>query len=54
MAALEEQRTDFIQFDYHQLSTGTAADVVALAQACDALADRALLAPDDSEEFLSV
>ena len=52
MAALEEQRTDFIQFDYHQLSTGTAADVVTLAQACDALADRELLAPYDSEEFI--
>ncbi|MBL66909.1 MAG: hypothetical protein CMO74_00435 [Verrucomicrobiales bacterium] len=48
----ERQLTDFIQFDYHQLSDTLAPNVAALSQACDAVAEQELLATYDSRQFI--
>jgi len=52
MSVPEKQPTDFIRFDHDRLSSKTTPDVSALSQACDALADRGLLASYESGEFI--
>ena len=48
----ENERTNFVLFDNHQLSDALASDVNALSQACDAVAGHELLATYQNDEFI--